>query len=251
MRLVLTALPLVLVACGPSQQDIDNIAIVTCNIMGESRNMDAAMRIKEINAAREKIGAEPYLRTDETIKTSFDFGLCEELVKSDNLYDQKLSSAMKVARSIRDREKKLAEAAAQEKEAAKLSLEAARDERIEEFVASVGGGFTATDSGLRYKFTVRGNGSLPSITDSVEVHYEGKLLDGTVFDSSYSRGQTVTFGVTQVIPGWTEALQLMPKGSDAQIIVPSELAYGDAGAGAVIGPNEDLYFRVELIDIKD
>lgn len=251
MRYLWLALPLILASCGPSQEEINNTATITCNIMGESRNMDAAMRIREINAAREKIGAEPYLRTDETIKTSFKYGLCEELVKSDTLYDEKLRLMQEMELQLAEIASQEAEAKRQEAEAAKRlaeeAEEAARKKRTEEFLAT----FTTTDSGLRYKFIVRGNGALPSVTDSVLAHYEGKLLDGTVFDSSYSRGQPVTFGVTQVIPGWTEALQLLPVGSEAEIIVPSDLAYGAGGAGTIIGPNEDLYFKIELLEITN
>ena len=83
----------------------------------------------------------------------------------------------------------------------------------------------------------------------MEVHYRGTLIDGTVFDSSYDRGQTVTFGVTQVIAGWTEALQLMQEGSKYKLYIPSELAYGAGGAGQLIGPNATLVFEVELIDV--
>ena len=90
---------------------------------------------------------------------------------------------------------------------------------------------------------------MPGPDDTVEVHYSGTLVDGTEFDSSYSRGQPVTFGVGQVIPGWTEALQLMPVGSKWKLAIPADLAYGSAGAGQVIGPNAALIFDVELLSI--
>ena len=83
----------------------------------------------------------------------------------------------------------------------------------------------------------------------MQVHYEGRLLNGTVFDSSYARGEPATFGVGQVIPGWQEALQLMPAGSKWEVWIPSELAYGEQGAGGDIGPNETLNFTIELIEI--
>ena len=85
--------------------------------------------------------------------------------------------------------------------------------------------------------------------DSVEVHYEGRLIDGSVFDSSIERGETVTFGLTQVIPGWTEGLQLMKPGGKFKVIIPPELGYGEGGAGQMIGPNATLVFDVELISI--
>jgi FKBP-type peptidyl-prolyl cis-trans isomerase len=96
-----------------------------------------------------------------------------------------------------------------------------------------------------------GEGAVPGADDTVEVHYRGTLIDGTEFDSSYSRGQTVSFGVGQVIPGWTEALQLMPVGSKWKLAIPSDLAYGAGGAGGVIGPNAALLFEVELVSIAE
>jgi FKBP-type peptidyl-prolyl cis-trans isomerase len=104
---------------------------------------------------------------------------------------------------------------------------------------------------LQYEVVTAGEGQSPSPEDQVEVHYRGTLIDGTVFDSSYDRGQTVTFGVTQVIPGWTEALQLMKEGAKYNLYIPSELAYGAGGAGQVIGPNSTLIFEVELIAIVE
>lgn len=108
---------------------------------------------------------------------------------------------------------------------------------------------TVTASGLQYEVLTAGEGAQPSKDDQVEVHYTGKLIDGTVFDSSVERGQTATFGVTQVIPGWVEALQLMKAGSKWRLYIPSNLAYGPQGAGGIIGPNATLIFDVELIKV--
>ena len=94
-----------------------------------------------------------------------------------------------------------------------------------------------------------GDGEIPTAQDQVEVHYTGKLIDGTVFDSSVERGVPATFGVTQVIPGWVEALQLMKAGSKWRLFIPSQLAYGPQGAGGVIGPNSTLIFDVELLKV--
>lgn len=110
-------------------------------------------------------------------------------------------------------------------------------------------GVMETDSGLQYEVVTAGEGPKPGPDDTVEVHYRGTLVDGTQFDSSYDRGQTATFGVGQVIPGWTEALQLMSEGSTWKLAIPSDLAYGSAGAGQQIGPNSVLLFDVELIAI--
>ena len=106
-----------------------------------------------------------------------------------------------------------------------------------------------TDSGLQYEVLEEGDGPRPEAGDQVVVHYTGKLIDGTVFDSSEERGEPATFGVTQVIPGWVEALQLMKAGSKWRLFIPSQLAYGPQGAGGVIGPNQTLIFDVNLIKV--
>lgn len=112
-------------------------------------------------------------------------------------------------------------------------------------------GVVVLESGLQYKVIEAGDGAMPTAEDTVEVHYRGTLIDGTEFDSSYSRGQTVSFGVTQVISGWTEALQLMAVGSKWQLFLPAELAYGPGGMGNIIGPNATLLFDVELVSIAE
>lgn len=106
-----------------------------------------------------------------------------------------------------------------------------------------------TATGLQYEVLVDGNGPKPAATDQVKVHYTGKLIDGTVFDSSVERGEPATFGVTQVIPGWVEALQMMTAGSKWRLYIPSDLAYGPNGAGGVIGPHSTLIFDVELLEV--
>ncbi len=107
-----------------------------------------------------------------------------------------------------------------------------------------------TATGLQYEIVKEGDGPTPNRGDRVTVHYTGKLIDGTVFDSSVERGEPATFGVTQVIPGWVEALQMMKTGSQWRLYIPSKLAYGPNGAGGVIGPNATLIFDVELIKIE-
>jgi len=112
-------------------------------------------------------------------------------------------------------------------------------------------GVITTESGLQYEVMKSGDGAKPSATDQVSVHYHGMLTDGTVFDSSVDRGEPATFPVNGVIPGWVEALQLMSVGDKWKLTIPSELAYGDRGAGGLIGPGATLVFEVELLGINN
>jgi FKBP-type peptidyl-prolyl cis-trans isomerase FklB len=112
-------------------------------------------------------------------------------------------------------------------------------------------GVKTLPSGLQYKVIKVGTDKKPKLSDSVTSHYRGTLIDGTEFDSSYKRGQPVTFPVSGVIPGWTEALQLMGEGAKWQLFVPSNLAYGERGTGGIIGPNATLIFELELVSIKE
>ncbi len=107
-----------------------------------------------------------------------------------------------------------------------------------------------TDSGLRYVIATEGAGASPTSTSQVTVHYKGMLMDGTQFDSSYDRGQTIKFGLNQVIPGWTEGLQLMKPGGKAYLMIPPNIGYGERGAGNVIPPNATLIFQVELFQVE-
>ncbi|MCW8879147.1 MAG: FKBP-type peptidyl-prolyl cis-trans isomerase [Kangiellaceae bacterium] len=108
---------------------------------------------------------------------------------------------------------------------------------------------TVTESGLQYEVVTEGSGEKPTATSTVRTHYHGTLIDGTVFDSSYDRGQPAEFAVNGVIPGWTEALQMMTVGSKWRLTIPYELAYGERGAGGAIGPYSTLVFDVELLEI--
>ena len=107
-----------------------------------------------------------------------------------------------------------------------------------------------TESGLQYEELTAGKGKNPAAADTVKVHYKGELIDGTEFDSSYSRGEPVSFPLNGVIPGWTEGLQLMQEGGKARLVIPADLAYGPGGMGNAIGPNETLVFEVELLEIN-
>jgi FKBP-type peptidyl-prolyl cis-trans isomerase FkpA len=112
-------------------------------------------------------------------------------------------------------------------------------------------GVETTESGLQYEILEEGEGASPTAQDSVTVHYRGTLIDGTEFDSSYARGEPVTFPLGNVIAGWTEGLQLMKAGGKAKLFIPSDLGYGAGGAGSRIGPNETLIFEVELLEIQE
>ena len=124
-------------------------------------------------------------------------------------------------------------------------------EKGENFLAENGKreGVVTTTSGLQYEIIKKGNGATPTANDKVRVHYHGTLIDGTVFDSSIDRGEPAEFGVSQVIKGWTEALQLMPVGSKWKLYIPYDLAYGDKEVSEEIKPYSTLIFEVELLDI--
>ena len=111
-------------------------------------------------------------------------------------------------------------------------------------------GVIVTPSGLQYEVLTAAEGKKPKATDNVKVHYEGTLIDGTVFDSSYRRGEAISFGLNQVIKGWTEGVQLMSVGAKYKFFIPYNLAYGERGAGAQIPPYAALIFTVELLDIE-
>jgi FKBP-type peptidyl-prolyl cis-trans isomerase len=111
-------------------------------------------------------------------------------------------------------------------------------------------GVTTTASGLQYKVIKAGTGAQPKATDTVKVHYKGTFLDGKTFDSSYDRGEPISFPLNRVIAGWTEGVQLMPVGATYEFYIPSNLAYGERGAGGAIPPNATLIFVVELLGIE-
>lgn len=181
-----------------------------------------------------KSGEIPGLSVDAVMQ-----GLRDALTGAESkLTDEQIAAAMT---EFQNTMQAAAAAAAQEK------LEAGRTFLEQNKTAE---GVTTTESGLQYKVETAGEGANPTAESTVSVHYEGRLLDGTVFDSSLQRGQPATFAVGQVIPGWTEALQLMVPGAKWQVWIPSELAYGERGAGEDIGPHEVLNFTIELLEIK-
>lgn len=158
-----------------------------------------------------------------------------------NLMNQARAKMMEKQRADQEKAQKEAQAKAEENEkAGKAYIESlkAKDSSIK-----------TTEDGLSYKVEKQGQGAMPTDNDNIMVVYTGKLIDGTVFDSSVERGEPATFGVTQVIPGWVEALQMMKAGAKWRLFIPSNLAYGPNGAGGVIGPDATLIFDVELIKV--
>lgn len=155
-------------------------------------------------------------------------------------YDEAKAEIQKFFGALEEKQKAEAAKAAEINEAAGKAFLEENGKRAE---------VKTTASGLQYEVIVDGDGEMPSADDQVEVHYTGKLIDGTVFDSSVERGVPATFGVTQVISGWVEALQMMKAGSKWRLYIPSQLAYGPQGAGGVIGPNATLIFDVELLKV--
>lgn len=149
---------------------------------------------------------------------------------------------------IQERRQKMAAAAKAKAETASAENRAAG----KAFLAENAGkeGVQVTESGLQYKVVEAGTGISPDANDRVTVHYVGTLIDGTVFDSSRERGQPATFGLNQVIPGWTEGLQLMKEGGRVTFFIPADLAYGDRAAGNVIEPGSTLLFDVELLKVE-
>lgn len=160
-------------------------------------------------------------------------------LKVDNAEAQTL-----VQNFFQEQEAKQQAAAAEAGKAAKAAGEAFLAENGEK------DGVVTLPSGLQYQVLKEGDGKKPSATDQVVCHYEGTLIDGTVFDSSYQRNQPATFGLNQVIPGWTEGVQLMQEGAKYRFFIPYNLAYGERGAGAQIPPFAALVFDVELIEVK-
>ena len=160
------------------------------------------------------------------------------------LGEDELLSAEEIQLVIEQKQQSLlAEAAAKSEEKVAAGLAFLEENKSKE-------GVIVTESGLQYSVIESGEGDSPAVSDTVVVHYEGTLVDGTVFDSSYSRGEPASFSLQSIIPGWAEALQLMKAGDKWAVVLPSELAYGERGAGQLIGPNEVLKFDIELLEVK-
>ncbi len=202
------------------------------------------------------------LGTDEQ-KVSYGFGLqFGDQLRKNNFDGLDLDAVMAgIQHWYNDQQSAMSDAdlnpsyqAIQQKQQAKAAeLGAKRAELAEQFMTANAAReeVTTTESGLQYEVLESGSGASPQLQSNVVTHYHGTFVDGTVFDSSVERGEPAEFGVNQVIPGWTEALQLMSVGDKWRIACPPHLAYGEQGAGDSIPPNTALVFEIHLIDIKD
>lgn len=222
------------------------LLLVGCGDLGQSEQKNVSLET-EIQRVSYGLGANLGARLGSEMDldvAAFNAGVSDALTGE----PMKMSEEQMTETLQAFQQKQIEERQVQAQAQAEANLEAA-----EAFLAANAGkdGVVVTDSGLQYKVIEQGNGEVPSADDRVEVHYRGTTIDGQEFDSSYARGEPVTFQVGGVIPGWTEALQLMPVGSKYELYIPPELAYGAGGAGNVIGPNSALVFEVELLDIKE
>ena len=189
-----------------------------------------------------KMGADLKKQGVDIDPKAFEAGLADSMVGKLQLSDAEIKEVFDATRTAliaKQQVKQQADAAANTKVGDAFLAANAKKE-----------GVKTTVSGLQYKVLKAGAGKIPGPKDTVKVHYQGTLIDGTVFDSSIARGEPVTFQVDGVIPGWTEALQLMKVGEKYQLFIPPKLAYGTTGAGDKIGPNSVLIFEVELIGIE-
>ena len=181
------------------------------------------------------IGAElDYDRLVEGLKTGFEGGKAILSAEEMQAVQQNFATKMKA-----------------KQEAEMLAMQKANKDAGDAFLAKnkEKKGVTVTKSGLQYEVISKGKGNTPKATDTVSVHYKGTTIDGTVFDDSSKRGEPAVFGVNQVIPGWSEVLQLMQEGDKYKVVIPSDLAYGERGVPPMIEPNSVLVFDVELVAI--
>ena len=227
-------------------------ALLVVGISACNESTEAKKSVKTLSTLEDKAGYAIGLQVGKQVaktknlinKEALIMGLSDALDGADaKLSDEEIQKAMQEF-SVK------AQAAAMEE--MKKAFEANK-KAGEEYLAAnkAKEGVVTLPSGLQYKIITQGTGKSPLATDIVETNYKGTLINGTEFDSSYKRGQTATFPVNGVIAGWTEALQLMKEGGKWELYIPSELAYGEKGAGQVIQPNSVLVFEIELIKVKE
>ncbi len=224
-----------------------SVGLVACNEKTETQAVESVKLESNLSKVSYGIGlniAQNFQQQQlELDQAAFDKGLADGFSEATPALEQEVIMAAMQEFQKEQQEKMLAERTKAEAENKAAGEKFLADNKAKE-------GVMTTDSGLQYKVLTAAEGATPTADDTVIVHYKGMLIDGEEFDSSYSRNQPATFGVTSVIPGWTEALQLMTVGSKYELVIPAELAYGAGGAGAKIGPNSTLIFEVELLEIQ-
>lgn len=238
--------------------------LLTTTVTAQKSNNDkqTEQQLKEIEKNHErlmKLYGNDYDANNPVDKMSYAYGLSvAESFSSQGIEEVNLGAFMKgMSDVLADKETAMTMEEAQQfmneymQQLKQIQIQKAK-ERGQAFLAENAKrkGVQVTPSGLQYEVIKEGTGEHPSETSKVTVHYEGTTIDGKIFDSSKQRGQPATFGLNQVIKGWTEGLQLMTPGAIHKLYIPSELAYGDRGAGQAIGPGETLIFEVELISIN-
>lgn len=246
-KIMIAAVALGLAACQPAEETANAAEVAESTVAEATTGADKAAFANENEKASYAIG----LKYGESMKRdlselqlkTFYKGFSDGFEgKEPNLKPEEIVATLQALQTRKMEEmKKKAETAGEENKAAGVAFlekNKARD------------GVKTLESGLQYEVLAAGEGETPAKEDKVKVHYHGTLIDGTVFDSSIDRGKPATFGVSQVIKGWTEALQLMKVGDKWKVYIPSDLAYGERGAGGKIGPNAALIFEVELISIE-
>ena len=236
----LTASSLFLAACGNDQTSKTEKTDTAIEVAATADASLASLEQKLSYIVGTNLASQ--FKRDELTLDVEAFNLAVSDVLSDTesrLSQEQIQEAVATVQQQAQEKQKLAQQAAQEKGMAYLAENAKKE------------GVTVTESGLQYKELVSGEGEMPTTEDTVVVHYKGTLIDGTVFDSSYDRGEPAEFPVTGVIKGWVEALQLMNVGDKFELVIPSDLAYGPRGSGQTIGPDATLVFEVELLEIKE
>lgn len=238
--------------------------MLTTSVFAQKGNNDkqSEQQLKEIEKNYDrllKLYGNDYDANDPVDKMSYAYGLSiAESFGSQGIEEVNLGAFMKAMSDVlSDKEKAMTMEEAQQfmneymQQLKQIQIQKAK-ERGQAFLAENAKrkGVQVTPSGLQYEVIKEGSGDHPKETSKVTVHYEGTTIDGKIFDSSKQRGQPATFGLNQVIKGWTEGLQLMNPGATYKLFIPSDLAYGDRGAGQAIGPGETLIFEVELISIN-
>ncbi|GAB1446741.1 FKBP-type peptidyl-prolyl cis-trans isomerase [Flammeovirgaceae bacterium] len=243
------------------------VLLLMCQLVSAQSKKELKAEVSKLKAEVESLSTEldgfknpPKTElNNEHLKASYGLGILmgSNLKKqgSDSLIVEVLNEGMRDA--LKDLPKQMNEEEAMAivqpymNRAMEREIEALKKEGVDFLAANkTKEGVKVTASGLQYKVLSAGTGKMPTAASNVTVHYTGKLIDGTVFDSSVERGDPATFGVSQVISGWTEALQLMHEGDKWELYIPSELGYGDRGAGAQIPPFATLIFEVELIKVN-